>query len=48
MARRLERIDARIAEVEKLRQAEDAREQRILEAAAATYGKQEEAGLRGL
>jgi hypothetical protein len=48
MSRRLEHIDARIAEVEKLRQAEDAREGRILDAAAAMYGKQEEAGFKAL
>jgi len=48
MARRLTDIQARIAEIEKLRQAEDAREKRVLQAVAGVYAKQEKIGLERL
>ncbi len=44
MSRRVDDIDGRIAELDKLRAQEDARERRILEAEARFFAKQEEAG----
>ena len=48
MERGLADIEARIAEVEKFREAEDAREKRLLEAAAESYAEQEEIEVAGL
>jgi hypothetical protein len=48
MERGLADIEARIAEVEKLREAEDARERRLLDTAAEFYAKQEEIEVAGL
>jgi len=48
MERGLADIEARIAEVEKLREAEDAREKRLLEVVAGFYAKQEKIEVAGL
>jgi len=48
MKRGLADIEERIAEVEKLREAEDAREKRLLETAAGFYAKQEKIEVAGL
>lgn len=48
MARRIEHIEARVAELEKLRELEIAREHRLLDATAEFYAEQEKAEIAGL
>jgi hypothetical protein len=48
MVRRIEEIEARVAELDKLRAAELAREHRLLEATAKFYAEQEKAEIAGL